>query len=281
MSAVAERTMTNEPIEVRPLSPVIGAEVSGVDLSQPLDPQRRAEIHDALMRHLVIFFRDQDITLEQHMAFGRLFGDLHVHPAAPPLAGHREIFVVHADADSKFTAGEDWHSDVSCDVEPPMGSILQLHEVPEPGGDTLFANMYAAFEALSDQMQSFLSGLTAVHGSEHAYRHRYGDATLRDSGYPTAEHPMVRTHPVTGRKVLYVNQVFTTRIKDMKPKESAALLAFLYDHVTTPEFHCRFHWRPKSMAFWDNRCTQHHALWDYYPRVRHGYRVTVKGDRPY
>ena len=268
-------------IEVTPLTPVIGAEISGADLARPLAPEVFDEVHAALMDHCVIFFRDQHMTPEQHKDFGRLFGELHVHPAAPAPDGHPEILVVHADEESKYVAGHGWHSDVSCDAAPPLGSILYLTTVPESGGDTMFANMYAAYEALSDKMQSFLSSLSAMHESEHVYRGRYGlKENLRDNNYPSAEHPVVRTHPVTGRKALYVNSGFTKRIDGMKRAESRALLDFLFTHIQTPEFHCRFSWQNNSVAFWDNRCVQHHALWDYYPAVRHGHRVTVKGDRP-
>ena len=268
-------------VSVDPLTPVIGAEISGVRLAE-LGDDAFQDIHDALMRHCVIFFRDQEMTPEQHKAFGRRFGELHIHPAAPAPEGHPEILVIHADERSRHVAGHGWHSDVSCDEEPPMGSILHLHTVPATGGDTMFASMYAAYEALSDKMQSFLSSLTARHESEHVYKGRYGlKENLRDGDYPAAEHPVVRTHPVTGRKGLYVNSGFTKSIIGMKRNESRALLDFLFRHVELPEFHCRFRWRANSVAFWDNRCVQHHALWDYWPEVRHGYRVTVKGDRPF
>jgi len=275
--------MSYETITVEPLSPIIGAEISGVDLAEPLGNQAFQEIHDALMAHQVIFFRDQDLSLDQHKDFGRRFGELHIHPAAPKPEGHPEILVIHADENSRRVAGNGWHTDVSCDAEPPMGSILRLTEVPPlNGGDTMFASMYAAYDALSDRMKTYLDGMEAVHGSEHVYRGRYGlNEKLRDEDYPENTHPMVRTHPVTGRKGLYVNSGFTTRIKDLPRGESRAILDFLFHHIATPEFHCRFSWKANSMAFWDNRCTQHHALWDYYPEVRHGYRVTVKGDRPF
>jgi len=275
--------MDYRKIAVDPLSPVIGAEIAGVDLARPLDDESFAEIHDALLRHVVIFFRDQEITLEQHKDFGRRFGSLHVHPAAPKPEGHPEILVVHADENSKHVAGHGWHSDVSCDEEPPMGSILRLTQVPEGGGgDTMFANMYAAYEALSERMKDYLDGMQAVHSSEHVYRGRYGlKQDLRDNAYPENVHPVVRTHPETGRKALYVNAGFTTRLLDVPKAESNGVLDFLFRHVNTPEFHCRFRWRANSIAFWDNRCAQHHALWDYYPQVRHGYRVTIEGDKPY
>lgn len=216
--------------------------------------------------------------MEQHKEFGRCFGELDVHPASG-LSGHPEIFVVHADEYSTYIAGEDWHSDVSCDQMPPMVSILHLQMVPDSGGDTLFANMYAAFDSLSNSMQSLLSGLTAVHESEHYYRGRYAeDAKMRDTVYPTAEHPVVQRHPETGRKVLFVNSLFTRRIKGLTSKESEMVLHFLFEHIKSPEFQCRFQWQQNSVAVWDNRCVQHYALWDYFPQLRHGYRVTIKGD---
>lgn len=274
--------MSYQTIAVEPLTPVIGAEISGVDLSRPIPPATFKEVHAAWLDHQVVFFRDQELDLEEHKAFGRRLGELHVHPAAPSPEGHPEILVVHADANSRTVAGHGWHSDVSCDAEPPMASILRLTQVPSPGGDTLFASMYAAHDSLSDTMQRFLSGLTAVHGSEHVYRGRYGSREqLRDGDYPRSEHPVVRTHPETGGKALYVNSGFTTHVVGMKPAESRALLDFLFEHLKNPELQCRFQWRPNSIAMWDNRCVQHHALWDYRPEVRHGYRVTVKGDRPY
>ena len=276
--------MAYETIEVTPLSPVIGAEISGVDISKPLGNQTFQEVHDALMAHQVIFFRDQEMSLDEHMAFGKLFGELHIHPAARETQGHKEIITIHADERSKVVAGMRWHSDVSCDAEPPMGSILHLHTIPAAGGDTMFASMYAAHDALSDPVKDFIGGLSAWHESAHVHRDRLGHkGTLRDGddSYPVSLHPVVRTHPVTGRKALFVNENFTTRIDGLKPRESEALLKMLYDHIATPEFHCRFAWREKSVAFWDNRCAQHRVVWDYFPAVRHGYRVTVAGDKPF
>lgn len=273
--------MPTSTLRVTPLSPVIGAEVSGVDLTQALDAAVLTGLKDAWAKHLVLFFRDQHLTFAQHKALGRCFGELHVHPAAPKDAEHPEILVVHGDDKVKFVAGSLWHSDVSCDREPPLGSILRVVQVPSSGGDTLFANMYAAYEGLSDRLQRLLAGLTAIHDGEQYYRGRYGSANLRDDRHPAAEHPVVRTHPVTGRQALFVNQGFTTRIKDLPIAESDALLAFLFRHCERPEFHCRFQWREHSVAFWDNRCTQHLAIWDYYPQTRHGYRVSIKGDVPF
>jgi taurine dioxygenase len=273
--------MTYASIQVQKLTPNIGAEIQGVDLSRPLDERTFKDIHAALVDNGVIFFRDQHLTPEQQKDFGRRFGELHVHPAAPSLLeGHPEILVIHADEKSKHVAGENWHSDVSCDPEPPMGSVLYMHELPPVGGDTLFASMYAAYDALSETMKRFLEPLTAMHEGEHVYRGRYG---VDDTGrvFPKAEHPVIRTHPVSGRKALFVNGGFTTRIVQLKRPESDAVLQFLVRHAETPEFQCRFRWQVNSVAFWDNRCVQHHAMWDYYPQRRHGHRVTIKGDKPF
>jgi len=271
-----------QTIEVHKSTPNIGAEILGVDLSQPLGNQQFQEVHDALMDYLVIFFRNQRVTPEQHKAFGRRFGGLHVHPAAPSvLPGHPEIFVIKADEKSVRVAGEDWHSDVSCDPEPPMGSILYLTAVPpDGGGDTMFANMYLAYETLSEPIRKLIDGLSAIHDGEHVYRGRYG---VDDTGktFPRSEHPIVRTHPMTGKKGLFVNRTFTTRIVGLRKHESDAILEMLYWHVETPEFCVRFKWQPNSIAFWDNRCVQHQALWDYYPNKRYGHRVTICGDKPY
>lgn len=274
--------MSQTAIEVRPLTPTIGAEIFGVDLGGEISNQQYDAIHEALLRHVVIFFRDQKMTPEQHKAFGRRFGKLHLHPASPNLLeGHPEILLIQANEKSKRVAGEVWHSDVSCDPEPPMGSILYMHETPaNGGGDTMFANMYTAFETLSAPMQRFLEGLSAVHDGEHVYRGRYG---WNDSGktYPRSVHPVVRTHPETGRKALFVNRGFTTAIEGLNRDESDALLEMLYDHAETPEYQCRFKWQPGSVAFWDNRAAIHHAMWDYFPHSRRAHRVTICGDKPF
>jgi taurine dioxygenase len=269
-------------IEVLKLTPTIGAEIRGVDLSKDLGNHQFDEVQRALTENLVIFFRNQAIDVDQHKAFGRRFGRLHVHPAAPAgLEQHPEILVVKADEKSTHVAGEEWHSDVSCDPEPPMGSILHLTTVPpDGGGDTMFANMYMAYQMLSEPMRNMLEGLTAIHDGEHVYRGRYG---VNDKGkvFPRAEHPVIRTHPITGRKLLFVNRGFTTRIVQFQRHESAAVLEMLYRHIETPELHCRFKWERNSIAFWDNRCVQHQALWDYFPNKRYGHRVTICGDKPY
>lgn len=269
-------------ITIQPVTPTIGAEVSGVDLGRPLDDATFDAIHGALIEHQVIFFRDQEISVEAHKAFGARFGELDIHPNDPGLEGHPEVMVIHADEDSKRIAGAMWHSDVSCSPEPPMGSILRMFAVPPNGGDTLFASMYAAYEALSDRMKEMLDGLTAIHDGAPYYEEVNRIIGRDGSGkaYPQCEHPVVRVHPDSGRKCLYVNRMFTTRLVGLPQAESDALLAFLFEHVRNPELHMRFRWAPHSIAFWDNRCTQHFAVWDYFPQLRSGYRVTVKGTRP-
>lgn len=274
--------MPYETIALQPVTPTIGAEVGNIDLSQPLSPQTQQELNDALLEHLVLFFRDQDLDFEQHKRLGRYFGDLHVHPNVPGPDGHPEILRIHADAETKRIAGDKWHSDVSCEETPPMGSILRLHTIPASGGDTLFANMYAAYDALSEPMQEMLCKLTAIHDGapNYAQRNQLAGIDNSDRVFPRSEHPVVRTHPVTGKKAIFVNPAFTTGIKDIPADESEAVLQFLFVHIAKPQFHCRFQWQPNSIAFWDNRCVHHHAMWDYYPQVRSGYRVTIQGDRP-
>ena len=269
-------------ISVDKLTPIIGAEIGGIDLSRSLGDGQLNEVQRALAENLVIFFRDQHLTQQQHLDFGRLFGDLHVHPAAPHEPGLPALMKIHADKDSPRANGEDWHTDVSCDPEPPMGSILYIRTCPQKGGDTLFASMYAAYEALSERMKAYLDGLTAFHDSEHVYRGTYANFGVADKPvYPSAHHPIARTHPVTGRKALYVNRSFTRHIDGIPRDESDGILAYLYHHLENPIFQCRFRWRENSIAFWDNRCAQHRAMWDYWPHTRSGNRVTVAGDKPF
>jgi taurine dioxygenase len=270
-------------IDVRRFAPMLGAEVRGVQLADGIDPETYREIRRAFLEHQVLFFKEQsEIPPAVQVAIGRMFGELHVHPAAPSMPGHPEVFEIYAHKDSKIANGEFWHSDVSCDEIPPLGTMLQIHLLPEIGGDTLFANMYAAYEALSPPLKQMLTGLTATHGSEHVYRGRYSDRGVDDRGkrYPQAVHPVVRTHPETGRKALYVNRTFTTRINELEPAESDAILGWLFSHCEQIDFQIRFRWQRDDMAFWDNRCTMHHAVWDYWPHERKGRRVTIKGDRP-
>ena len=270
-------------MKVQATTPLIGAEVSGVDLASLSDNEFGA-LKDAFTQHSVLFFRDQPkLAPEVQVEFAKRLGPLHTHPAAPTLDGHPEVFVIHAHKDSKVANGNGWHTDVSCDEEPPLATMLQLHKLPSVGGDTLFTSTYAAFETLSAPMQSFLMTLNAHHESEHIYRGRYSDRGVEDEGreYPRALHPVVRTHPESGRKSLYVNPSFTTRIDGLSKTESDALLQMLYQHQQRPEFQVRFQWTQNAIALWDNRCTHHFAMWDYWPDERRGHRVTIKGERPY
>jgi taurine dioxygenase len=272
-------------LEIEPVTPLIGAEISGVDLSKPLSDNVLGAVKQALNDHLVIFFRDQDLSPDEQKDFGRQFGELHLHPARDRngLEGHPEILYINAGPDSSRVNGDEWHTDVSCDPEPPMGSILRLIEVPPSGGgDTLFASMYAAYDALSKPMKIFLGGLTAIHDGGPNYIDRAKRAGLYkpDKVFPANEHPVIRTHPETGKKSIYVNKIFTQNIVGLPKDESRAILDFLFQHIAKPNFQCRFKWAKNSVAFWDNRCALHHAMWDYFPEVRRGYRVTIKGDRP-
>ncbi len=275
--------MARPEIRIDPLTPAIGAQISGIDLTDPT-PEDFETVRGALIHHQVVFFRDQPALAPQdQIAFARRFGDLHTHPAAPQMEGHPEIFVIHAHRDSKVANGNGWHTDVSCDEAPPMATMLQILELPETGGDTLWTSTLAAYDALSAPMQRFLEGLCARHESEHIYRGRYSDRGVDDAGrhYPSAVHPVVRTHPDSGRRSLYVNPSFTTRIQELASDESTALLEYLYRHQQRPEFQVRFRWSPNAIALWDNRSTQHFALWDYWPAQRRGHRVTIAGERPF
>ena len=271
--------MSQGVLDIRPITRRIGAEILGIDLTQPLSAALREEIHHALMEYGVVFFRDQHLDPYQLKAFGRQFGELAIHSAVAGPSGHPEVMVLHNDAKSKWVPGERWHADLTCNPEPPMGSILYLQTVPDVGGDTLFANMYAAYDALSAPMKTYLAGLTAVHDGNPLFRSVFPDV---DRQYPISTHPVVRTHPVTGRKVLYVNPEYTMRIVEVDRAESDRILQMLFYHYcSNPNFHMRFRWRPNSVAFWDNRCTQHLAVWDYYPDTRSGIRLQLVGDKPY
>ena len=274
---------TFKHIVAKPFAPNLGAEITGVDLSQEISEAEFSEIEAAFLAYQVLFFKDQkEIPPQVHIDLGKRFGPLHSHPAAPTMAGYPEIFEIHATRHSKVANGEFWHSDVSCDEEPPLGTMLQIHILPPCGGDTMFSNMYAAYDALSDAMKTFLDGLSATHASEHIYRGRYADRGQKDSdiAFPSASHPVVRTHPQTGRKALFVNRTFTTQINELSEEESSAVLKMLFEHSESIQFQIRFRWSKNDMAFWDNRCCMHRAIWDYWPEERKGRRVTIKGDRP-
>ncbi|WP_394761374.1 TauD/TfdA dioxygenase family protein [Phenylobacterium sp.] len=268
-----------------PLTPSIGAEVGDIDLTQPPDAETIEGLRAALRDWKVLFFRDQDITTEQHLAFARRFGDLEVHPFAPSKPDYPEVLAITHDKDSRGRENT-WHSDVTWREVPSLGSILRCLESPPVGGDTLFADMYAAYDGLSDAVKSRIEGAVAVHDFAHfrkALRKKgKSDAEIEafDRAYPMVEHPVVRTHPETGRKAIYVNAAFTQHILGLEPEESATLLAHLYAQAAIPEYQCRFRWAVNAIAFWDNRSSQHYAASDYWPAVRRMERVTIIGDRP-
>jgi taurine dioxygenase len=267
--------MTYASFEVTPISPHVGGDVSGIDLAQELTAAQVEDITQALADRGVLRFRKQGLDKDSLKRLGRQFGTLHFHTGVKAMSDHPEITAIYSDETSKHVNGEVWHSDLSCDPVPPLGSILHMKIVPTAGGDTAFSSMYAAYEALSDRMKAYLEGLTAVHDGALAFR-RFNP----DGKYPIASHPVVNTHPVSGRKGIYVNRGFTSHINELPTEEGNALLQFLYTHCERPEWSMRFTWEPDTVAFWDNRCTQHLAIWDYYPQLRSGFRVQIAGDRP-
>ncbi len=279
---VPERRTQYETFELRTLTPHLGAEIRGLDVSKPLNDEQAIELEQAFLDWMVLALRDQQLTRDQHKAFGRRFGKLHVHPMHS--GGHRgadpEILPVVTTADAAYTAGDGWHTDVTCDEIPPLGSMLYITETPEiGGGDTLYADMYLAYELLSDNMKQFLEPLEAVHDGAIPYVGAY-HSKPPEGGYPRNRHPVITRHPETGRQILYVNSGFTSHIVGLTPTESRSILDMLYRHIaTTPRLHCHVEWEPNTLTFWDNRCTQHHAVWDYYPETRRGERVSVVGDK--
>jgi taurine dioxygenase len=277
-------------IKVEPSSGALGAELAGVDLSAGVDDATFEEIHRAWLEHHVIFFRDQRITPAQQEAFAERFGGLDVYPFLEPLPGHPHVIPIVKEKDTKFNFGGGWHSDMSYEEKPCKATFLYALEVPERGGDTLYANMVAAYEALSPGMQELLDGLRAVftaskvHGAAGLYRDAdHPMARRRDDAHEQARHlhPVVRTHPETGRKALYLDPPHVERLENMRVSESRPLMDFLAKHCTQPEFTMRFRWRVGSLAVWDNRAVQHYALNDYPGQRREMNRITVKGDVPF
>jgi len=275
-----------QPIEVRKIAGALGAEIRGVDLAAGLSTAAVAVIRRAFLEHLVIFFRDQHLASEQFMAFARLMGEPMEYPFVKGIAGFPEIIEVKKLEHETVNFGGIWHSDTTYLETPPMGSMLLAHEVPPAGGDTLFANQYLAFESLSEGMKRLLDPLLAVSSSAKADVSRTREDQVRAGARSpaakdyAAEHPVVRTHPETGRKALYVNVAHTVRFKGMTEEESAPLLGFLFRHQVRPELTCRFQWRPGSLAFWDNRAAQHNPINDYHGHRRVMHRITLAGDRP-
>ncbi len=279
-------------IAAKKLTGALGAEVGNVDLSRPLSNSVADDVRQALVDHMVLFFRGQTLTPEQQIGFSRLFGPLVRVPYVTPMEGYPDIIAVLKEADERkiSTFGNAWHTDFSFLDEPPMASILYAREVPDYGGDTLWINMYDAYEALSEGMKRLLAGLRAMHSGRP-----YGMAgvpkdlrTSRSIGIernnPEADrevaHPVVRLHPESGRKALFVNSIYTARFEDMSEAESRPLLDYLYQHCLRPEFACRFRWEPGSLAVWDNRCTMHYAVNDYDGTRRLMHRTQIAGERP-
>ena len=278
--------MTATAIAVTPFSSALGAVISGVDLTLPLDDVTFDSIRQAFLDHGVIFFRDQHVTPEQHLAFARRFAPIDINRFFKAVHGYPEIAEVRKEPEQTSNIGGGWHTDHSYDETPAMGSLLLAREVPPRGGDTLFASMSKAYEALSPGLKETLEGMRAVHSTAHVFGAEGGYAKSADTGgrignataaTQDSVHPVVIRHPDTGRKTLYVNAAFTTRFDGWTAAESAPLLNYLYQHASLPEFSCRFDWQRGSLAFWDNRATWHYALNDYHGHRRVMHRVTVQG----
>ncbi len=278
--------MRNTTLEIRPIAGAIGAELHGVNLAEELPDAVVAEIRQALLDHLVIFFRDQDLPPERFAAFAKRFGTPVEYPFVKGIEGFPEIIAVAKMEHETVNFGGIWHSDTTYLEQPPMGSMLVAREVPPYGGDTLFANQYLAYETLSAGMKRFLDGATGVSTSAKADVSRTREDRIKSDGTEAARqplsagHPAVRTHPETGRRALYVNVAHTARFADMTEEESAPILNYLFQHQVRPEFTCRFRWAPGSVAFWDNRCAQHNPINDYHGFRRIMHRITLAGDTP-
>ena len=278
--------MRNAPFEVNKIAGALGAELPGIDLSAELSDETITAIRQALLEHLVIFFRDQTLPADRFMALARRFGTPIEYPFLNGIEGFPEIITVSKLENETVNFGGVWHSDTTYLPEPPMATLLVAREVPEAGGDTIFANQYLAYEALSDGMRALLAELKGVASSAKADSSRTREDRIRTDGSADArklllaEHPVFRTHPETGRKSLFVNRAHTVAFAGMTAEESAPILEFLFNHQIRPEFTCRFHWSPGALAIWDNRCAQHYAVNDYQGERRIMQRITLAGDKP-
>lgn len=285
LSQDVDRTGAAAPFEVERIGPTIGAEIHGLDLSQPLDDAAFRAFEAALIEHKVVYLRGQNLTTARHVEIGRMFGDLEVHPFRPE-GEFPEIMVLDNHEDNPVLSTDVWHSDTTFREHPTRYSILRALVVPPAGGDTLWADMTAAYDGLSEPMKRLVDPLEAVHDFKN-FRTLFGDsdedrAKLRrmEELYPNPTHPVVRTHPVSGRKAIYVNPQFTLCIKGLREDESRAILDLLYEQAKTPEYQFRLRWKPGTVTFWDNRSTQHYAANDYYPQRRTMERVAVIGEKP-
>ena len=282
--------MSSRTIEVRPLTGALGAEIDGVDFKSPLDERQWNEIHQAFLDHQVLVFRKQALTPARQVEVARLFGTPAMYPFLKGLDEAPEVSVLAKSPEDKVNFGGSWHSDTAYKERPDMGTLLYAREVPEAGGDTLFANMYLAYEALSDGMKRMLQGVQAIYSSEKGYAGRRAERMRNLQGMKGAvavevetfesEHPVVGTHPETGRKSLYVSRSHTLRFTDMTEDESAPLINWLADFAARPEFTCRVRWQAQTLTVWDNRCTNHCAVNDCPGQARLMHRVTIEGDRP-
>jgi taurine dioxygenase len=279
-------TLRNTPFAVTPLTPAIGARIEGLNLADPLSDETVSALKDTLHDRLVLFFADQHLTPAAHRTFAAHFGPLHIHPIYPNVPETPEILILDTDA-KNLPDNDNWHTDVTFIQTPPLGAALYAKKIPPAGGDTLWLSTIAAYDALSDRFKHLLDGLTAVHEFEKSFpRDRFAapDAAARweaaRAKNPPVVHPVVRTHPASGRKALFVNYGFTTRINELSKTESDAVLGYLFEHVTRPEFQIRHRWRENDLALWDNRVTQHYATVDYLPERRIMHRATIIGERP-
>ncbi len=287
MAKSDKRDETKSSVQVRQLGGHFAAEVRGVDLSEPIPDSTLKDLKNAFGQYGVIFFRDQDLTPEAHIRFAERWGEININRFFQAVDGYPQIAEVRKEPDQTVNIGGGWHTDHSYDQIPALGSILYAREVPESGGDTLFASMSAAWDALSDGLKQTLSGLRAVHSSRHVFGAASAYKAVADLGgrignaeqaTQDAVHPVGITHPLSGRKALYVNPGFTLRFEGWTTAESAPLLRTLYEHASRPEFTYRFHWEPGSIAFWDNRATWHYALNDYAGKQRLMHRITLEGE---
>ena len=269
-----------------PVAGALGAEVLNVDLSKPFNEDQKNNLRKGLSEHQIIYFRNQNISPQQQLTFANIFGDAVTHPAYPHVEGVPEVNILINDKDRPSKI-ELWHTDMTFMKCPPLGSILRAKKIPDFGGDTLFASMSAAYEGLSDKMQSFLSGLTAIHDFSYGFKESIsepgGKERLKQAivDNPPIEHPVVRTHPTSKKKGLFINCLFTKNIVGLNEKESKSILNMLYDHIIQPEYTFRLKWEKDTLAFWDNRITQHKPINDYFPKYREMHRITIKGDRPF
>ena len=273
-------------LDIKPMAGALGAEIYGLDLGQELSSDDFLRIRKLLNEYQVIFFREQSISPANMKALALSFGPVQTHPAYETVVGFPEITILESTPE-KPTKIEAWHTDMTFTNHPPMATMLKSDIIPDKGGDTLWSSMTAAYDGLSFQMQNFLEGLNAVHDFSWGFKESLAEPGGRErlaeavAANPPVRHPVIRTHPETGKKAIFVNELFTTHIEGLRRDESDALLGFLFKHVTTDEFTCRFQWRPDSLAIWDNRCTQHKPINDYFPAHRRMERITIDGDKPY